>query len=151
MLLMACHRYSTERTFHSGFPAPHVIVYKTKGNYNLLVPVLLAKNKKQLISYPDVSDIRNLPELPLPDTLLDGYLLDKRGIDASVAFLDITYHDYAKLRETPEPDKLLMMVTDNDPLTEMYDCGPWKSGTDRKSFANELIRKGYLGHQKRLK
>jgi hypothetical protein len=151
MLSVACNRITTTIPQKNDYPGPHVIIYKTKKNYNLLVPVLLTKNKKQLVSYPDVSDIRNLPELPLPDTLTSGYLLDRRGIDGSVAFLNITYVEFAGLRETPVPEVLLRMILDSDPLTEMYDCGPRKQGIDLIGYANSLISNGSLRQQRRLK
>ena len=66
---------------------PPVLVYKTKANYNNLVPVILSDGKTEIVSYPHPKDLIKGSRFPLPFILNDGYLLDNRGIGKNVAFL----------------------------------------------------------------
>src|ERR1039458_8963912 len=82
-------------------PGPHVVVYKTKANYNNLVPVELTDDKTKIVSYPDPKDVKTENGYSLPSSLNNGYLLDNRGIGKNAAFLKITYEEYAKLQTLP--------------------------------------------------
>jgi hypothetical protein len=42
----------------SGSAQPHLLVYKTKGDYKNYVPVMLSDDKSRIISYPDPKDIK---------------------------------------------------------------------------------------------
>ncbi len=123
----------------AGTVGPHLIVYKTKGNYNNLVPVLLSNDKKSIISYPAPGDIRAGGKSTLPTRLKKGYLIDNRGINENVAFLNITYAEYGKLTEAPTVDKLYGMIKDKDPLVSMCDCGLKDSFRKPKSKVNSMI------------
>ncbi|MCD4731527.1 MAG: hypothetical protein K8R74_13065 [Bacteroidales bacterium] len=114
---------------------PQAIVYKTKGDYYNNVPVILSANKSEIVSYPGIKDIYFKGELAYPTKLNDGYLLDNRGIDSNVAFLNYTYEQYSALKKTPISEELLTNILDNDPITEMYNCG---SKFDFKDIVNEL-------------
>ena len=102
---------------------PRCIVYKTKADYSQLVPVILSFDKSKVVSYPDVKDIYYNGKLAYPTQLIDGYLLDNRGIGSEVAFLKLNYEEYSRLIVTPHAEDLLKMIIDKDPLTEMYECG----------------------------
>src|ERR1017187_6426884 len=67
-------------------PGPHVVVYKTKANYNNLVPVELTDDKTKIVSYPDPKDVKTENGYSLPSSLNNGYLLDNRGIGKNAAF-----------------------------------------------------------------
>lgn len=123
----------------AGTPGPHLIVYKTKGNYNNLVPVLLSDDKQSIIGYPAPQDIRSGGKSIMPTRLRKGYLIDNRGINEHVAFIDMTYEEYAKLNEAPTVDKMYTMIKDKDPLVSLCDCGLKSSFKNPKSKINHLI------------
>ena len=101
------------------FALSNVIIYKTKADYSQNVPVGLNEEKTAIVSYPGQSDIKG----QLPVLLEHGFLLDKRGINANVAFLKYTYDDYMALETIPPIAVLFDAIIDADPLTEMYLCG----------------------------
>lgn len=121
---------------------PPVIVYKTKENYNELVPVILSADKKEVISYPAPGDLYYQGDLAYPLELGDGYLLDRRGINEYVAFIEMTYTEYAELDKAPTPEELFKIILDDDPLLEMYHCG---SRYDYDNLEDEMIRKSEEG------
>lgn len=126
--------------FVANFAAgPPVLVYKTKSDYNNLVPVILSDDKTKILSYPHPGDIKSGNSSPLPDVLNNGYLLDNRGIGKNVAFLKITYEEYAKLEAAPDIQELFKLLLDKDPLTELCNCGLKTAFTDQKLQLNTLI------------
>ncbi|NVO18171.1 MAG: hypothetical protein HXX13_00630 [Bacteroidetes bacterium] len=104
--------------------SPQVIIYKTKADYSQLVPVILSADKKSIASYPDIKDVYYKGQLAHPTQLHKGYLLDNRGISENVAFIKLTYEQYAALPATPGSEELMKMVVDKNPLEKMYACGP---------------------------
>jgi hypothetical protein len=131
--------------------SPQVVIYKTKENYYLHVPVSLSADKKSLVSYPAPSDVIINGELMLPVKLENGYLLDRRGIGEGCAFLKWTYYEYSRLEHTPNSEELLKMILEPDPLTEMYYCGRKSSFKDIESELNQIIREGRLENFKRIR
>ena len=115
-----------------GSTGPDAIIYKTKGNYDQLVPVILNKNKSEIVSFPAPTDLKYKGKPAIPTSLENGYLLDNRGITADVAFLSLTYDEYMALEKTPAKDELMGLIVDYDPLVEMYSCGK------RSTFTNEV-------------
>ena len=111
---------------------PKTYIYKTRGDYNMQVPIGLSADKKTILSYPDIKDVFTNGILATPTMLYGGFLLDNRGISNNVAFLKLTYQQYVALPATPNPDSLFNLILDNDPLTVLYDCG-------RKSDYQNLI------------
>lgn len=122
--------------FTAGQP---VLVYKTKANYNNLVPVILTDDKTAIVSYPHPNDIKTGSGYPIPTLLNDGYLLDNRGIGKNVAFLEMTYEDYSKLENVPTLKELYELIIDKDPLVELCDCGIKTAFTDQTNQLNKLI------------
>jgi hypothetical protein len=118
---------------------PPAIVYKTKGDYFNLVPVFLSDDKSEIISYPDPADMKTGNDYPLPMRLHGGYLLDNRGIGINVAFLKMTYGEYAKLEHAPSLSELKSLIIDNDPLTELCDCGNKTAFSDIAAQLNAMI------------
>ena len=138
ILLAACkshHKYVDFKADYS--PGPHVIVYKTKADYRLNVPVVLSEDKTKIVSYPAKEDIKNIDGFTYPEKLKNGYLLDKRGITKNTAFLDITYEEYFNL--SGEIDITTIKILDPDPFTEIYDCGNLTSYNNVKKQINEII------------
>jgi len=124
---------------------PHVLVYKTKADYRDLVPVLLSKDKKQVISFPGPGDVKTGSGYALPVLLHKGYLLDKRGIGVNSAFLKLTYEEYSQLKELPSPAVMYDMIVDKNPLTTLYDCGIRENGENLVKELNKIIDKKQLG------
>jgi hypothetical protein len=127
------------QTGQSTIPGPKAIIYQTTKDYSKLVPIILSDDKKTIVSYPDVKDIYYNGNLAYPTQLHNGYLLDNRGINENVAFLNLTYEEYSKLAKTPTPEQLMKMVTDNQPLNKMYSCGIRSSFKDIESELNAKI------------
>lgn len=117
-------------------------IYKTRSDYYNNVPVLLSKDKKSIISFPAPEDILSDGKPTYPTRLNHGYLLDNRGININVAFLKLTYQEYSQLKSLPSPEALIEMILDNDPLTELCDCGPRVHFKD-VSMVNEMINNNF--------
>jgi len=111
---------------------PDAIIYKTKADYNTLVPVIMNSERTDIVSYPAPGDLKYRGKPAIPTELEDGFLLDNRGITENVAFLNITYEAYIALDKTPSKDELLEMIIDSDPLTAMFNCGK------RSGYNNEV-------------
>ncbi len=120
-------------------PGPKAIIYQTKEDYSKLVPVILSDDKKTIESYPDVKDVYFNGSLAYPTQLHKGYWLDNRGIGENVAFLKLTYEEYSKLQKTPSPEELMMMVTETQPIVNMYSCGLKSSYMDIVKELNTKI------------
>lgn len=129
---------------------PPTMIYKTKADYNKLVPVILSDDKSEIVSYPHPTDIYYKGELAYPTKLDDGYLLDNRGITENVAFLNISYQDYKNLQKLPSADSLFSMIIDSDPLIVLYYCGNKNHWDDVEKRANEIINKKKLKKYKKL-
>lgn len=123
---------------------PTTFIYKTKGDYYNNVPVILSDDKTVIVSYPHPKDVYYKGELAYPVQLEDGYLLDNRGISVNVAFLNMTYEVYSKLEKTPAVDSLFVMIIDNNPLIELYDCGNRYQYKDEVVELNKMIKKKQL-------
>lgn len=117
----------------------HLFVYKTKADYYNFVPVILTEDKSKIISYPDPLDVKLDGKSQMPTILHEGYLLDNRGINKNIAFINITYEDYARLKTIPSLTELYNLIIDNDPLIELYDCGIKSGAIDDFNKINRLI------------
>lgn len=143
--ITGCNRKSTASNETSDYkPAiateagPPVIIYKTKANYDENIPVILSADKKEIISYPAITDIYYKGAFAVPTQLGNGFLLDRRGINENVAFLSMTYEEYSNFQETPDVKELMAAILDKDPLIEMYHCG---SAYNFKNLEEELMSK----------
>ncbi len=130
--------------------SPSVIIYKTKRDYWNKVSVTLNDDKTKIISYPAARDIFYEGKLALPTKLNDGFLLDNRGINKNVAFLNMTYEEYSKQKEVPLISEMMKMIIDKDPLAEMYNCGSRYQYKDIISDLNKIIADKQLGRFKKL-
>ena len=127
-----------------GMVGPQLIVYKTKKDYSHHVPVILSPDKKRIVSYPAPTDVKTGNTYPIPTRLQKGYLLDNRGIGPDVAYLKLTYKEYAKLVTPLSEDSLLKLIIDEYPLVEMCNCGSRYAMKDPVKEINQKIRKGTL-------
>lgn len=123
---------------------PTTFIYKTKGDYFKNVPVTLSDDKTEIVSYPHPKDVYYKGELAYPSILENGYLLDNRGVSVNVAFLNLTYDEYSKLEKPPTVDSLFIMIINNDPLVELYDCGNRHQYKDDVVELNRIIKKKQL-------
>lgn len=128
----------TRKEEMSSMAAPPVIIYKTKMDFGKNVPVTLSEDKSRVSSYPDKNDLKYKGNFAYPTTLRDGYLLDNRGINEHVAFLDYTYEEFSKLEKTPSATDLMGHIIEYDPLLEMVQCG---NRHDYKNLVDELNEK----------
>ncbi len=134
-----------------GLPGPPCIVYKTRNDYNHLVPVILTPDKSAIASYPGIRDVSSGNGFLYPTLLANGYLLDNRGIGPDVAFISYTYEEYSKLTETPDSKELYKLIVDKEPLLEMYNCGNKNKYNDLVKTLNDIILKEELHQFTRLK
>lgn len=125
---------------------PTVIVYKTKADYNNLVPVILSDDKSRIVSFPHPDDVKTNDGFQKPTELLDNYLLDNRGINGNVAFLSYTYEEYSQLKNVPELSELFNKIIDNNPLFEMCNCGAKTAFEDVEMQINTLIKNNELNN-----
>lgn len=130
---------------------PDAIIYKTKDDYSMLVPVIMNAEKTDIVSYPAPGDLKYKGKPAIPTQLADGFLLDNRGINEYVAFLNISYEDYIALKETPAKDELMEMIVSNDPLTVMFSCGKRTLYKDEAQELNAYILENDFSKFKKLK
>ncbi|MBD3209228.1 hypothetical protein GF367_02310, partial [Candidatus Woesearchaeota archaeon] len=124
---------------------PPTTVYKTKANYNDLVPIGLSEDNSRIMSYPGPGDVYYNGKLAYPTELSQGYLLDNRGVGPNSAFLDITYEEYSQLDEIPSHEEFFDMIKDYNPFLEMYDCG--NRYGDEIEGLNTIINQGKLNKE----
>ena len=142
------------RSFNMSRPAvsaPPLVIYKTKKDYSKNIPVILSNDRTKVVSYPDVKDIYFEGKFSYPTALAGGYWLDNRGIGPHVAFIKMTYEEYARLTNTPSATDLFAMVIDANPLCKMYQLGSRHDFKEPVAEINQLIEKHELKKYKRLK
>lgn len=156
LALEACHSpQKAKRKQYAAVPEPSLrfeagpptLVYKTRMDYDTLVPILLSEDGSEIIGYPHPRDLRTSadgkptisPAFPYPVILENGYRLDNRGIGPQVAFLGVSYHQYAALEQAPSLEELQGLILDRNPLTELCDCGNRQAFEDVERQLNKLI------------
>jgi hypothetical protein len=150
----SCHQEKQSRQIvknTSKVIGPRIIIYKTKADYFLNVPLNLSADRKTISSYPAITDVYFKGKLAVPTKLEEGFLLDNRGITPDVAFINLTYEQYASLPSTPTSGELQKMIIDTDPLTIMYDCGNRQSYQNIVEEINKLLLKKDFSNFKKLK
>lgn len=95
---------------------PKTLVYKTNGDYNDNVPVTLNPEGTEIVSWPDPTDIRATSS---PIRLAGGWLLDRRGITPTSAFLNYTYKEYSRLASCPSREELMKHIIPGSCVTEI--------------------------------
>lgn len=127
------------------------LVYKTKKDYNMNVPVLLNDTKDSIVSYPSKMDLKTNETFAYPVVLHKGYLLDNRGIGINVAFLKYTYEEYFNLSNQPTEKELLLSIIDKDPLKELYNLGNRYQYKNLTDTVNSIIDNDDLKFYKIIK
>ena len=122
-----------------------IIIYKTRGDYRNLVPITLSADKKYVVARPAPSDLRRGDGFCTPVELADGYLLDRRGIGPTTAFVEYTYEQYFAIKGIPSQSDLLQRIVDADPFTELYRCDRSRCNPNDIKSMNAYIKAGKPG------
>lgn len=122
-----------------------IIIYKTRGDYKNLVPITLTPDKQHVVARPAPSDLLIGDGLSTPIELADGYLLDRRGVGPTSAFVSYTYEQYFAIKGIPSEHDLLNRIVDADPFTEMYRCDRSRCNPHDVSSMNAYIKSGKPG------
>lgn len=118
---------------------PRAVVYKMTGNASAAnVPVQVSASGGQIVSFPAPSDVKGQE----PIELIDGYLLDRRGIGENARFLRWTYAQYSELKQTPGLAELQAAIIPGARVTDLHvlDMTPSEAAADTAAV-NALIRK----------
>ncbi|MCX6245443.1 MAG: hypothetical protein NTU98_12180 [Bacteroidetes bacterium] len=155
LILLSCSRPAVPSGSSSGTKAAIAgapcLVYRTRSDYSVNVPVILSDDRSTIVSFPDIKDIWFNGKLSYPTPLAENYLLDNRGIGPMVAFLSYTYEEYSRLSATPPASELMKHIIDKDPLTVMYQCGLRSQYQNPEQELNVIITTGKLETFKKLK
>lgn len=95
---------------------PKAVLYKTNGDYTDNIPVTLNADGTKVVSYPAPTDIT---DLSTPLRMADGYLLDRRGVNADTRFTRYTYSQYRALQSPPSPAEILENVIPGSRVTDL--------------------------------
>jgi len=140
MIYQSCSSPKTAtETGRSLISSPPAIVYKTREDYFDKVPVTLSEDRQQIISFPAQSDLLVDGKFSYPTLLLDGYLLDNRGINQKTAFLRFSYEDYYNMDNIPNAQRLINYIIDDQPFIEFYEVGRKSDFQDLESQINQMI------------
>jgi hypothetical protein len=122
---------------------PKAVVYRVNGSFVDNVPVTMSMNRQKIVSFPAPSDIT---ESSRPIQLIDGYLLDRRGISANSVFTKYSYKEYGELKSAPSLSELRDMVIPGAIVTDFVRL-PFTLSVAVADTArvNELIRTGFPG------
>ena len=142
--LSGCKTQKSSQNVSVSMALPPAIIYKTAKNYDKNVAIYLSEDKKDITGYPDPRDV-SAESYPTP--LKKGYLLDNRGIGKNIAFISLTYEEYAALKKVPSIVELEKMIIDRNPIKEMYYCGNRGTYSD-VSELNKLIDNKFKGCQR---
>lgn len=134
---MSVGKYPNKKASH----IPKARIYKTIGDYRDKVPVDVNPGSGQIISFPATTDINPANQ---PIELIDGYLLDHRGISATSVFTTYSYAEYAGLSETPSVETLKASIIPGAIVTEIHEL-PITATEALADTArcNEIIRAGF--------
>lgn len=124
---------------------PPMVIYKMKRDYSRNVPILLSDDKKEIVSYPHPMDLMGMTSKEvMPIRLHDGYYLDRRGINKNVAFLNISYNSYRKLRKPLGIKEIEKLILDRNPLTQILICPNLTYSENNIEKINSMIDKGEI-------
>lgn len=108
---------------NSASALPAIVIYKTKANYSMLVPVGLSADKKEIVSYPDPKDVKDDSGFYYPTALKNGYWMDNIGVGVNTGYLGMSLKEYSQLKEPLSLDEMMVMLVDTNPFIEMWNCG----------------------------
>lgn len=94
---------------------PKAQIYKTSVDCTQFVPVQFAADGT-LVSFPAPTDLTD-QSVPLP--LVNGYLLDRRGVSVNSRFTTWTWREYRALPQAPSPDQIKSNLLEDAYVTEV--------------------------------
>ena len=147
---IVCNSTKTTNNKNVTVPSTPVLIYKTTSDYFNKVPIILSADKSKIISYPHPTDLKRDNNFTTPTKLINGYLLDNRGLSVNSAFLKLTYEEYSKLETTLSLSELKELIIDDNPFSELYNCGLKSNFDNLEKQLNEAIKKKQLDKFKRL-
>lgn len=97
---------------------PRTVIYKTNGDYNNNVTVVVTPDSKSLVTFPAPGDVG---QQSVPVAVADGWLWDRRGgIGPDTRFLTYTYDEYHALQQAPSVDDLMRAIIPEARVTAAY-------------------------------
>lgn len=143
LILMSVSCSTSKKTSENYMANEPFVIYKTRADYSQLVPIILGADKQTVVAYPAPADLKNGDQLRLPTQLIDGYLLDNRGITLNVAFTSYTYNEYAALNTAPSLKDLMESIVDKEPLVELYDCSQLLKHKNDIEKVNQIVKRNF--------
>lgn len=119
---------------------PRATVYRMAGNATAAnVPVQVGESGN-IVSFPSPSDVKGAEPL----ALANGYLLDRRGINANSRFTRWTYAEYGALASAPGPDELKAAIIPGARAVDIHvlEMTPWEAAADTAAI-NRLIEANF--------
>ena len=120
---------------------PSIVIYKTKANYSMLVPIGLSADKKEIVSYPDPKDVKNDSGFYYPTALNDGYWMDNIGVGVNTGYLGMSLKEYSQLNEPLSLETMIKLIVDPNPFSEMWNCGARGSVVNIEDLNNWITNK----------
>jgi hypothetical protein len=105
----------------------------------------------RITSFPDPADIRSQGKGVRPTGLNGGFLLDNRGIGPDVAYLSLTWEEYAAMNQAPNPETLSGLIAEKDPVVSMFRCHLPDRSEASIAKLNEMIRAGRFSDCEKIK
>lgn len=96
-------------------PTPKAIAYKMSGQVSALNVPINVDDRGNIINFPDPKDLRDAE----PIALKNGYLLDRRGVNANTRFLRYTYEEYSSLNTPPSLSELKAAIIPDARIAEI--------------------------------
>lgn len=116
-----------------------IIVYKSKKDFSIFVPIHLTKDKKNIIGYPAKEDLKSLGHTNAL-AVENGYYIDLVGVNSNSVFTSFTLESYQKISTTPSLEEFKNHIIELNPFEEMYICDCRYSNSEIEQF----IKKGTL-------
>lgn len=116
---------------------PKAMIYRTSAPSDSLVPITVVRG--MVTNFPAPTDLGNPPA-----RLLDGWMLDSRGINPQTAFTTWTYSEYKALKTVPPTEELLSHVVNGLRVTEIVAL-PLNISEVTPALADSLIKNGLQG------
>lgn len=116
---------------------PRALVYKTSIPCADNVAISLNPAGTAVQSYPAPGDVS---AASAPVELPGGWYLDRRGLGPDVAFINLTYEEYSRLKQAPAPEELMKMIIPGAEVTEMrrLDMSPAHAAADTAAVIRAL-------------
>lgn len=119
---------------------PPVIIYKTNEPVEDFVPIRLSDDHKEIVFYPDPSDLAKTTSLGKPVKLLKNYWLGKGGISKNTAFLNITRSEYVKLKGPLSESVMKSKIMSSVKFEKIWIGPVFNPKIHTKAWADSLVK-----------